>query len=84
MLLDPGLFAIRAMEGLVVEGEEKDIMKKIRQRSREERYEDKVTKAVRELKGGRGKTFQAAEWQEENGLLFFRDWIYIPHDLELR
>src|SRR5438034_2408425 len=84
ILLDPGLFAIRAVEGLVVEGEEKDIMKKIRQRSREERYEDKVTKAAKELKGGRGRTFRAAEWREENSLLFFRDRIYVPHDLDLQ
>jgi hypothetical protein len=62
VLLDPGLFAIRAVEGLVVEGEEKDIMKKIQQRSREGQYEDKVTKAVRELKTGRGITFRTAEW----------------------
>jgi hypothetical protein len=84
VLLDPGLFAIRAVEGLVVEGEEKDIMKQIRQRSREGRYEDKVTKAIKELKGGRGGTFRTAEWREENGLLFFRDRIYVPRDPELR
>ena len=29
VLLDPGLFAIRALEGWVMEGEEKDIMKEI-------------------------------------------------------
>ena len=29
-LLDPGLFAIRALEGWIAEGEEKDILKEIR------------------------------------------------------
>ena len=84
VLLDPGLFAIRALEGWVTEGEEKDIMKEIRRRSREGLYEDKVTKAVKELKSGRGRTFRAAEWREDDGLLFFRDRIYVPRDLNLR
>ena len=68
----------------MTEGEEKDIMKEIRRRSREGLYEDKVTKAVKELKSGRGRTFRAAEWREDDGLLFFRDRIYVPRDLNLR
>ena len=84
VLLDLGLFAVWAVEGWMTEGEEKDIMKMIWQRSREGQYEDRVVKAVKELKGGRGGTFQAVEWQEENGLLFFQDQIYVPCDLTLR
>ena len=83
VLLDPGLFAIQAVEGWIAEGEEKDILTEIRRRARDGAYEDKVAKVVKELKSGRNKVFQTSEWQEENGLLFFRDWIYVPCDLTL-
>ena len=43
-----------------------------------------MAKVVKELKSGRNKVFQTSEWQEENGLLFFRDRIYVPRDLTLR
>jgi hypothetical protein len=62
VLLDPSLFAVRALEGWVTEGEERDIMKEIRRKNREGLYEDKVMKAVKELKSGKGKVFRAAEW----------------------
>ena len=84
VLLDPGLFAIRAVEGWIVEGEEKDIMTEIRRRARDGAYEDKVAKVVKELKSGRNQVFRTSEWREENGLLFFRDRIYVPRDLNLR
>src|SRR6266516_4057482 len=84
VLLDPGLFAIRAVEGWIAEGEEKDIVTEIRRRTRDGAYEDKVAKVVKELKSGRNKVFRTSEWREENGLLFFRDRIYVPHDLNLR
>src|SRR5918999_558660 len=84
VLLDPGLFAIRAVEGWIAEGEEKDVLTEIQWRARDGAYEDKVAKVVKELKSGRNKVFQTSEWQEENGLLFFWDRIYVPRDLNLR
>ena len=49
-LLTPGLFAIRALEGLQVVGEEKDILKEIRCGMDVEDQEEVVVKAVKELK----------------------------------
>ena len=56
----------------MTEGEEKDIMRKICQRSREGLYEDRVAEMVKELKRGRGKVVQAAEWREEMVCSFSR------------
>src|ERR687895_1804616 len=84
VLLDPGLFAIQAVEGWIAEGEEKDILTEIRQKAQDGAYEDKVAKVVKELKSSRNKVFRTSEWREENGLLFFRDRIYVPRDLTLR
>jgi hypothetical protein len=62
VLLDPGLFAIRAVEGWIAEGEEKDILTEIRRRARDGAYEDKVAKVVKELKSGKNKVFRTSEW----------------------
>ena len=43
-LLTPGLFSIRALEGLQVTGEEKDILKEIRKGMEEEDQEEVVVK----------------------------------------
>jgi hypothetical protein len=51
VLLKLDLFAIRALEGLTVEGEEKDIVREIQKRNREGEVEMQVTAAVKELKG---------------------------------
>jgi hypothetical protein len=43
VLLKPDLFTIRALEGLTVEGEEKEIVKEIRRRNREGEAEIQVS-----------------------------------------
>ena len=48
-LLIPSLFAIRALEGLQLVGEEKDILKEIRHGMEREDQEEVVVKAVKEL-----------------------------------
>ena len=54
-LLTPDLFAIRALEGLQVAGEEKDILKEIRHEMEAEDQEEVVVKAVKELKKSLGQ-----------------------------
>ena len=49
-LLTPGLFTVRALEGLQVVGEEKNILKEIRQGMKAEDQEEVVVKAVRDRK----------------------------------
>jgi hypothetical protein len=84
VLLKPELFAIRALEGLTVEGEEKDIVKEIRKRNREGEVEMQVTAAVKELKRGNQRSMRGEEWKAQDGLILFQDRIYVPKNAELR
>jgi hypothetical protein len=56
ILLTPGLFAVRALEGLQVTGEERDLLRDIRKGTREGDQEDTITKIVKELKNTRSRT----------------------------
>ena len=49
-LLTPGLFSVRALEGVQVTGEEKDILREIRTGMEDQDQEEVVVKAVKELK----------------------------------
>jgi RNase H-like domain found in reverse transcriptase/Reverse transcriptase (RNA-dependent DNA polymerase)/Integrase zinc binding domain/Chromo (CHRromatin Organisation MOdifier) domain len=84
VLLKPELFAIRALEGVMLEGEERDILREIRKGNREGLQEDSVAIAARELRQGKGKSIRSAEWSQSDGLLQFRGKIYVPNDPELR
>ena len=64
-LLTPSLFTIRALEGLQVVGEEKDILKEIRCRMEVEDQEEVVVKAVMELKKSPAKSIRSSEWSME-------------------
>src|SRR6266481_5555399 len=86
-LLRPEFFAthaIRALSGLSLEGEERDILQDIRKGNREGKQEDAVVKSTTELRRSKGNSVRASEWSEHNGLLCFRDRIYVPNDPELR
>src|SRR5215471_343236 len=82
-LLKPELFAIRTLGGLCGEGEEKDILREIRRQSKGEEQLDPVVVAAEALKRGSGRSVQSAEWRMEDGVVLFRDWIYVPKDVEL-
>lgn len=71
VLLKPELFAVRALEGIALEGEEREILRDIRKGNREGRQEDSVSVAARELRKGKGKSVRSAEWSESDGLLQF-------------
>ena len=77
-LLTPNLFAIRALEGLQVAGEEKDILKEIKCRMEAEDQEEVVIMAVKELKKSLTKSVRSLEWSLENGLLYYRGKVYVP------
>jgi transposase InsO family protein len=78
ILLTLGLLAIRALEGLQVVGEEKDILKEIRREMEAEDQEEVVVKVVKELKRSPAKSVKSSEWSMENGLLYYRGKIYVP------
>ena len=74
---------IRALEGLTVEGEEREVLWDIWRAMKDGEKEDSVVKAAEELRKGKAKSVLTTEWQESDGLLQFQGKIYIPPDLEL-
>jgi len=76
--------AIRALEGVQLEGPEKDILREIHQGNQKGDQEEPVAKAVRELRQASSKTVRSAEWSEDEGLLQFRGKIYVPRNLDLQ
>ena len=61
-LLQPELFAICALEGVMAVGEERDILWDIRGHLRTSGPEDPVAKAVTELRKGHDRSVRSAEW----------------------
>jgi hypothetical protein len=84
VLLKPELFTVRALEGVQVEGEEQDILREIRRRNRNGEQEDAVAVAARALKETNGGSLRSAEWRQTEGVLYYRDRIYVPKNAELR
>jgi len=71
---------VRAMERLV-EGLEKEIIKKIKEvRDKDE----EVIKVVEEMKKAEVKTLRDEEWQIEEGLVLKEGSVYVPKDEKLR
>src|ERR1700761_2511297 len=77
-LLTPGLLSVRALEGIQVTGEEKDILREIQRGMEDQDQEEVVVKAVKELKKSLTKSMKSSEWTMGNGLLYYRGKIYIP------
>ena len=65
----------------LVEGLEKDIVKKIKE-ARDK--DEKVIKAVEEIKKVEVKTLRDEEWQIEEGLVLKEGRLYVPKDEKLR
>jgi hypothetical protein len=77
-LLKPEFFAAHTLEGMTVEGAERDILREIRKGVREGRGEDAVVLAMKELDEAKGRTLRSLEWSKEDGLWRFCDRIYVP------
>ena len=84
VLLKPELFAIHVLEGITVEEESWNILKEIRVHNRGKRWEDSVLVSVQGLKDSKANSVQSAEWKLQDGLLFYRDRIYVPNDADLQ
>ena len=84
VLLTPGLFAIRALEGLQTFGEERNLLRDIWRGTKEGDQEEAIAKVVKELKNTHSRTVRSAEWNLEQDILYFRGKIYVPEYLDLR
>jgi hypothetical protein len=71
-LLTPNFFVVRALEGVQVEGQERELLKLIRQETRDRELEDAVSKAAKALKSTSAKSIRSSKWLEANGILYFR------------
>jgi len=84
VLLRLELIAVQALEGLHLEGPERDMLREIRQGNQKGDQEEPVAKAARELRQTSSKIVRSAEWSEDNGVLRFRGKIYVPWNLDLQ
>jgi len=66
-------------EEVLIEGV--DLLKKVRESKAKD---DKVIKAVEEMKQAGVKMLRDEEWREENGLMLKEGKVYVPKDKELR
>jgi hypothetical protein len=85
-LLHPEFFAahvVRALFGLSPEGEERDILRDIRNANHAGKQENAVVQMAGDLRESKEKSVRASEWLECDGLLCFRDRIYVPNHPEL-
>ena len=83
-LLTPNFFAVRALEGVQVEGQERELLKLIRRETRDGELEDAVSKAAKALKSTSAKSIRSSEWSEAEGILYFRGKIYVPPTSDIR
>jgi len=83
VLLRLELIAVQALEGLHLEGPERDMLREICQGNQKGDQEEPVAKVVRELQQASSKMVRSVEWSEDDRLLWFRGKIYVPWNLDL-
>jgi hypothetical protein len=74
ILLTLDLFAIRALEGLQLIREEKEILKEGRWKTE---TEEAVARAAKELWKTSACSVQSSEWLQSQGILYFYEKIYV-------
>ena len=75
VLLTPNFLAVRALKGLQVTGEERDILREIQREMETGSKEEVVVKAIKELVKSSTKSVKSAEWSLENGILYHQGKI---------
>jgi hypothetical protein len=83
-LLTPNFLAVRALEGLEVVGQDRDLLRLIRRETKGEELEDTVKQAVKALKSTSARSIHSSEWTEADGVLYFRGKIYVPPTADIR
>ncbi|GLB43134.1 putative retrotransposable element tf2 155 kda protein type 1-like [Lyophyllum shimeji] len=77
VLLRPELFAIRAVEGVELVGAEKGVLDEVKRGNMAELFEELVATAARELARTGVQAVRSSDWSKRDGLLCFRDRIYV-------
>ena len=83
VLLQLEFLAVRALEGVQLEGLEQDILREVHQGNQNRDQEEPVAKAARELQQASSKMVRSVEWSEDEGVLRFRGKIYILQSSDL-
>jgi len=83
-LLTPNFFAVRALEGVQVEGQERELLKLIWRETRNGELEDVVSKAAKALKSTSAKLIRSSKWTEIDRILHFRGKIYVLPTSDIR
>jgi len=84
VLLQPEFLAVRALEGVELTGIEQKILSDIRKGNRNGDQEKPIAKAARELRNSANEAVHSLEWSNVDGLLRFREKIYVPRSPDLR
>jgi hypothetical protein len=71
VLLDANLFTVRALEVVVTEGEEREMVRKICAKVKEGLVEDSIAVMVKGLKESKLCIVQGAEWNLHEGLILY-------------
>jgi len=82
VLLTPKLFAVHALEGLQFTRLEQDILRDIRQGTKQPK-EEPIARAAQELQKS-SHFLRSVEWLERDGLLYYCSCIYILDTSNLR
>jgi hypothetical protein len=83
VLLDANLFVVRALEVVMAEGEEREMVQEICAKVKEGLVEDSVAVMVKGLKESKLHMVQGAEWNLRKGLVLYRNHIYVPNNPDL-
>ena len=81
MLVKPEWLKVRKTERVEVIVEEVDLLEKVRQSKVKD---NKVVKAVEEMKQAGMKILRDKEWREVNGIIYKEEKVYVPKDKHLR
>jgi len=83
ILLRLEFLAVRALEGVELTGVEQKILSDIRKGNQNRDQEEPIAKAARELQSSANEAVYFLEWLNIDGLLRFREKIYVPRSLDL-
>jgi len=78
VLLRLEFLAVHALEGVELTGVEQKILSDICKGNRNGDQEEPIAKAARELRNSANGTVHSLEWSNIDGLLQFREKIYVP------